>query len=188
MIIVPISITNILLPLYLKYYYLLIAFLGEPQSLTCYPLVVPVCQNIGYNYTVLNTEMQIAYIAYVNQKLSEVKQDNMTVCSLSRKRLLCTDYFPVCIDKTVASYCRDKCEEFFEKNCSAPLDYQKHKCMEFPMGNSPVDICKRLHWPRAQNWLEARTPPTAPRPSGKGTRLTSIQLNITYVSRQHPFF
>lgn len=141
------------------------------KPIKCYPLVVPICQNIGYQYTVLNTEKQKAYIGYANRKLSVLPKDNSTVdCPLDRKRFFCTENFPACIDKTIAFYCRQKCEDFFNRNCSSPFFYNRDMCMEFPIGESSVDICKQTHWPRAQNWPAVKrmsTMQTTANPTGK---------------------
>lgn len=141
-------------------------FLGAPNSLKCYRLIVPKCQNIGYNYTVVSTERQESHARVIDMLLSQETNDSID-CALSRKKFICTDSFPACINKTLAMYCRKNCEDFFINKCTPPFGYQKDICMEFPEGNSVKGICKRTQWPRVENWFAARQVHTTIRPVGK---------------------
>ncbi|KAK3741627.1 hypothetical protein QZH41_009777 [Actinostola sp. cb2023] len=126
---------------------------GKP--LKCYDLIVPICQHIGFDKTFLSEEKQKAYMKWASDKLNSLRDD--ITCSLPRKRFLCTENFPPCIDDRIGFYCRSKCQKFFQMNCTSPWKYDVNMCMELPKGTAKNDICKQTHWPRAENWPQVRS-------------------------------
>ncbi|XP_048588740.1 uncharacterized protein LOC5500375 isoform X1 [Nematostella vectensis] len=148
----------------------------ESNKLQCHPLDIPICQQLGYNKTVLSVTKQQAYKNYFTKELRKFEAENNTDCRIMRKRLFCTESFTGCVNNRPAFFCRDKCHEFFKKNCTSIFFYDSSMCMEFPQGNSDVDICEQVDWPRAANW------PIVNKVPGTGVNTPSSKTDITTAS------
>ncbi|KAK3548358.1 hypothetical protein QTP70_011289 [Hemibagrus guttatus] len=139
---------------------------GRPAK--CEPIVIPMCQGIGYNMTRMPNLMD-----HDNQKEAEIKLNEFAPlveygCDVHLRFFLCSLFAPMCADEVSTSIpaCRPMCEQARQK-CSPIMEKFNYawpdslNCSKLPTRNDPNALC-----------MEAPENDTKPEPTkGKGMLL-----------------
>ncbi|KAG7273540.1 hypothetical protein CRUP_009889 [Coryphaenoides rupestris] len=119
---------------------------GRPAK--CEPIVIPMCQGIGYNLTRMPNFMD-----HDNQKEAAIKLNEFAPlveygCDAHLRFFLCSLYAPMCTDKVSTSIpaCRPMCEQARQK-CSPIMEKFNYAwpdsldCSKLPTRNDPNALC-----------------------------------------------
>ncbi|XP_030237874.1 frizzled-9b [Gadus morhua] len=119
---------------------------GRPAK--CEPIVIPMCQGIGYNLTRMPNFMD-----HDNQKEAAIKLNEFAPlveygCDPQLRFFLCSLYAPMCTDKVSTSIpaCRPMCEQARQK-CSPIMEKFNYAwpdsldCSKLPTRNDPNALC-----------------------------------------------
>ncbi|CAG9788614.1 unnamed protein product [Diatraea saccharalis] len=116
-------------------------------ALSCAKINVKECQGIGYNYTTLSSRRDISRQKSFSDIMTNVHPYVRSECSPQFDFLLCTAYFPMCIDgKPPIGPCRAFCQKVRD-DCEVVLKLSGHKwpedldCSRFYGENDHMNLC-----------------------------------------------
>lgn len=125
-------------------------FSGDVEPRKCFPIHMPSCKNLSYNYTYISKEAQMdiwtPYLKYI------LNESNKTLCNDLRKQLFCGNFVPPCsIDKEIVSPCRDTCQRYYRNKCDS-MWISFGNCSVLPVGSSLDGYCTVHDWHYAKLW------------------------------------
>lgn len=146
----------------------------------CQPMRIPMCEDIGYNMTILPNRLRHQSQADVISEINIYHPLIKLGCSPDLRLFLCSIYAPICFDKTDGPVrllpCRALCESA-RKGCSSYFQQfntawpPAFKCEQFPERNSGnpdciVNISNHLSSNNLNDGLESHSSPSVIRDLG----------------------
>ena len=142
-----------------------------PKVGVCNKLVVPMCNDLGYNHTVLSSSTQIKiFKAALNTSVVPAVTTNKTYlppymqwtfryypkCAVTLKKMFCARFFPPCYpgeSKQYYAVCKSECIQMYEL---CPRFFRRHLseleyCTRASGGKVTHGFCAHDKWP--QHWL-----------------------------------
>ncbi|KAJ8256726.1 hypothetical protein COCON_G00188780 [Conger conger] len=155
---------------------------GDPErrmQAQCEPVVIPMCQGIGYNMTRMPNLLR-----HENQNEAAIKLNEFAPlveygCDVHLRFFLCSLYAPMCTDKVSSSIpaCRPMCEQARHR-CSPIMEKfsfgwpDSLDCSRLPTKNDPNALCMEAPEndtkPEAKKGEGMLPVPPRPRPPGAG--------------------
>ncbi|KAG7226060.1 hypothetical protein INR49_018670 [Caranx melampygus] len=151
---------------------------GAGQTAKCEPIVIPMCEGIGYNLTRMPNFMDHDDQREAAIKLNEFSPLVAYGCDVHLRFFLCSLYAPMCTDKVSTSIpaCRPMCEQARER-CAPIMKKFSYTwpdsldCSKLPIRNDPNALC--MEAPENETRTEGKKGegmlPVPPRPRQTGT-------------------
>lgn len=146
---------------------------------TCNRLIIPWCQGIGYDHTIMKESTQIAiyHDVYGKNFTNDSRKDavfdkdseisfwdeiltNNSKCAPDIRKMLCAEFFPPCFPNEGLSFytvCRPICDKISQK-CPETKQTKSFEvffksCETRVSGESSHGFCRYTKWPKQMGWL-----------------------------------
>lgn len=154
-----------------------LCYLTGPLERGCSPVIIPICQNVGYTHTIITQKRQKRFYKYwyrknyTNSAVVSIPRQNswaqdlmtnkkMSRCAQNVKKLFCVEHIPPCFPEEGIAYytaCRDLCKNVTIE-CPEVLRTRMRSyflyCEKLAFGEAYKGFCKHRSWPPPMKWLD----------------------------------